>query len=97
MIELPHETEQTLFRPTGCKRCQFSGYRGRFALMEILRMTDALAEQVARRATVGQIRSLAETLGFSAIADDGLRQVRDGATSMAELGRVLDLTQQPPA
>lgn len=97
LLEQPHEMEQTLFRPTGCKRCQFSGYRGRFALMEILRMTDTLAEHVACRATVGKIRSQAETQGFSVLADDGLRRVRDGATSLAELGRVLDLTQQPSA
>lgn len=88
-----HAKEITLFRPTGCKRCQFHGYRGRFALMEILRMSDELAEHVARRATVGKIRRHAETLGFAAIVEDGLRRVREGATSLAELGRVLDLTQ----
>ncbi|SDH85317.1 GspE/PulE family protein [Propionivibrio dicarboxylicus] len=87
------EQEQTLFRPTGCKRCQFRGYRGRFALMEILRMTDVLAEHVARRATVGKIRRLAETHEFSTLAEEGLRRVRDGTTSLVELGRVLDLTQ----
>lgn len=97
LLERPQDKDQTLFRPTGCKRCQFNGYRGRFALMEILRMTDVLAEQVARRATVGNIRRLAETLGFSVLAEDGLRQVRDGATSLAELSRVLDLTQHSSA
>ena len=43
-----------LFRPCGCERCDFQGYRGRLAIMEILRMNGELDELVARRSTAAK-------------------------------------------
>ena len=83
-----------IFRPCGCERCEFQGYRGRLAIMEILRMNGDLDELVARRCTVREIRHLADRQGFVALADDGLRRVLDGSTSIEELGRVVDLTDR---
>ena len=83
-----------IFRPSGCERCDFQGYRGRLAIMEILRMNADLDELVARRSTVREIRQLADRQGFVALADDGLRRVLDGSTSIEELGRVVDLTDR---
>ena len=45
------DPELKIYRPTGCKHCNFRGYRGRTAIMEILRMDGDLDELVARRAT----------------------------------------------
>ena len=84
----------TLFRPGGCEHCDFQGYRGRLAIMEILRMNGDLDELVARRSTAREIRQLAQSQGFIALADDGLRRVLDGSTSLDELGRVVDLTER---
>jgi len=83
-----------IFRPCGCERCEFQGYRGRLAIMEILRMNGDLDELVARRCTVREIRHLADRQGFVALADDGLRRVLDGSTSLEELGRIVDLTER---
>ena len=91
-------TEQSprpiIFKPCGCARCEFQGYRGRLAIMEILRLNDDLDELIARRCTVREIRQLADRQGFVALADDGLRRVLDGSTSLDELGRVVDLTDR---
>ena len=62
--------------------------------MEILRLNDDLDELIARRCTVREIRQLADRQGFVALADDGLRRVLDGSTSIEELGRVVDLTDR---
>jgi general secretion pathway protein E/type IV pilus assembly protein PilB len=83
-----------LFRPGGCARCDFQGYRGRLAIMEILRMNDDLDELVARRGTLREIRLAADRAGFARLADDGLRRVLDGSTSLEELVRVVDLTDR---
>ncbi|MDR2614481.1 MAG: Flp pilus assembly complex ATPase component TadA, partial [Candidatus Accumulibacter sp.] len=84
----------TLFRPVGCERCDFQGYRGRLAIMEILRMNADLDEWVARRGTAREIRRAAAESGFVPLADDGLRRVLDGSTSLEELARVVDLTDR---
>jgi len=83
-----------LFRPTGCELCDFQGYRGRIAIMELLRIDAGLDELISRRATTHEIRSRALLQGFSTLADDGLRRVLNGATSLEELARVVDLTDR---
>ena len=83
-----------IFRPCGCERCDFQGYRGRLAIMELLRMNGDMDELIARRSTAREIRLLAERQGFVSLADDGMRRVLDGSTSIEELGRVVDLTDR---
>ena len=90
---LEHE-RPTLYRPTGCEKCEFQGYKGRVAVTELLRMTEEIDEAVARKATAREIRSLAHQQGFRSLADDALRRVLDGATSIEEVGRVVDLTDR---
>jgi general secretion pathway protein E/type IV pilus assembly protein PilB len=83
-----------LFRSCGCERCDFQGYRGRLAIMEILRMNGDLDDLVARRGTAREIRRTAAQSGFAPLADDGMRRVLDGSTSLEELARVADLTDR---
>jgi general secretion pathway protein E/type IV pilus assembly protein PilB len=83
-----------LFRPFGCERCDYQGYRGRLAIMEILRMNGDLDELIVRRGTARELKFAAMQIGFTALADDGLRRVLDGSTSLEELARVIDLTDR---
>ncbi len=83
-----------IFDPGGCTRCEFQGFRGRTALMELLRMDADLDELVARRATQREIRNTARAKGFRTLAEDGIRRVLDGTTSLAELTRVVDMTDR---
>ncbi len=83
-----------LFRPTGCEACDFQGYRGRVAIMELLRIDAGIDELIARRATTHEIRNRALAQGFLTLADDGLRRVLNGTTSLEELARVVDLTDR---
>ena len=83
-----------LYRATGCERCDFQGYRGRIAIMELLRIDMGIDELIARRATTHEIRTRALAQGFVTLADDGLRRVLNGTTSLEELGRVIDLTDR---
>ncbi|MDP3537134.1 MAG: GspE/PulE family protein [Azonexus sp.] len=91
---LAEGSRPVLFRPTGCEFCDFQGYRGRVAIMELLRIDAGLDELIARRATTHEIRSRALSQGFITLADDGLRRVLNGTTSLEELARVVDLTDR---
>ena len=83
-----------LFRPTGCELCDFQGYRGRLAIMELLRIDAGIDDLIARRATIHEIRTRALLQGFTTLADDGMRRVLNGTTSLEELARVVDLTDR---
>ncbi|RTL54989.1 MAG: type II/IV secretion system protein [Rhodocyclaceae bacterium] len=83
-----------LYRATGCEICEFQGYKGRIAIMELLRMDSELDELIARRATAREIRKTAIARGFRPLSEDGLRRVVDGSTSLEEVARVIDLTDR---
>ncbi len=83
-----------LFRAVGCDQCDYQGYRGRGSIIEILKIDGGLDELIARRATAREILTSARSKGFKTLADDGVRMVRSGLTSLDELTRVVDLTDR---
>ena len=83
-----------LYRAAGCDHCEYQGYRGRIAIMEMLRLDNDLDDLISRRATQREIRNLAIEKGFRPLSEDGLRRVLDGSTSIEEVGRVIDLTER---
>ena len=81
-----------LHRSVGCKNCDNKGYKGRTTVMELLVMDSDLDELVARRATTKELRTAALAKGFRSLSTEGLQQVADGVTSLAEVAREIDLT-----
>jgi type II secretory ATPase GspE/PulE/Tfp pilus assembly ATPase PilB-like protein len=81
-----------IFQSAGCPACGGKGYRGRMALIELLRMDNELDEAVARSAGLHEIRRSAMERGYRPLAEDGIRRVLEGLTSLAEVSRVVDLT-----
>src|SRR5947199_32936 len=84
----------TLYRAVGCDQCEYQGYRGRMAIIEILKMDGELDELIAHRATGRELQKSALARGFRTLADDGVRRVLDGSTALDELMRVVDLTDR---
>jgi type II secretory ATPase GspE/PulE/Tfp pilus assembly ATPase PilB-like protein len=83
-----------IHRAVGCEHCEYQGYKGRVALMELLKINADLDELIARRATLREIRTAAGASGFRTLADDGSRRVLEGITSLDEISRVVDLTDR---
>jgi type II secretory ATPase GspE/PulE/Tfp pilus assembly ATPase PilB-like protein len=94
LLGLTPDANIKIYRPTGCKHCNFRGYRGRTAIMEILRMDGDLDELVARRATAKEVRTLAVEKGFRPLVEEGIARIVDASTSIAEVARSVDLTQR---
>ena len=84
----------TVYRAVGCDHCDYQGYRGRLAIMEILKLDVDIDELVARRATARELQLAAVAKGFRTLADDGARRVLEGTTTLDELMRVVDLTDR---
>jgi general secretion pathway protein E/type IV pilus assembly protein PilB len=84
----------TLYRAVGCDRCAHQGYKGRIAIIELLKMTPALDELVARRVSSRELKTAAAAGGFHSLIDDGVRRVLEGVTTLEEVGRVVDLTER---
>ena len=83
-----------IFKHKGCKRCNQTGYRGRMAIMELLRIDSDMDSLIARRAHFDELRKVALEKGFNTLADDGVRRILEGYTSIEEVMRVIDLTSR---
>lgn len=92
MLGAAGERAEQIYRPVGCSRCGNKGYKGRSALMELLVMDADLDELVARRATGKELRAAALSKQFRPLAEEGIARVLDGSSSLAEVGRAVDLT-----
>jgi type II secretory ATPase GspE/PulE/Tfp pilus assembly ATPase PilB-like protein len=88
------DRQQTIYRPKGCAKCDKQGYRGRVAVMEVLKFDPDLDELLARRGTPREFLRMALSKGFRPLADAGAQRVLDGSTSLEEISRVVDLTSR---
>lgn len=82
-----------VYRPVGCSACDFLGYKGRMAIFELLKFDKGLDELITKNASVNAMYEYAISRGFISMAEDGLRRVRDGLTTVDEVSRVVDLTE----
>lgn len=81
-----------LFDSVGCEHCNHSGFRGRVCVMEVLQVDTEFDELVAHNATAKEMREYAIQSGFVTMADEGIRRILAGETTLEELSRVVDLT-----
>jgi len=72
----------------GCPRCNYSGYKGRIGLYEVLSVSEEIRKLALARAPAPEIADLAVRQGMRLLRDDGLEKVRLGMTSIAEVTRV---------
>jgi type II secretory ATPase GspE/PulE/Tfp pilus assembly ATPase PilB-like protein len=84
---------QKIYKAKGCTSCDNTGYKGRMALLEILKMNSDLDDLLAHGATTKEIKEAAYQQGFFTLADDGIRHIIEGVTSIKEVARVADLIQ----
>lgn len=94
ILGIGHEEEVFFFRAAGCQECDHLGYKGRLAIMEILRFDQGLIELVSRNAGLNEIVEYAREHHFTTLIDDGIRRVREGLTSFNEVIRVVDFSER---
>ena len=94
LLGIEQGNSQRIYRAVGCDHCEFQGYKGRLAIMELLKVDPEIDEMMANRATARELLRKALEKGFHTLADDGVRRVLDGSTALDELMRVVDLTDR---
>lgn len=77
------------FRSGRCKECNFSGYKGRTAIFEIMLMDDEIKKLTMKRSSSMEIRKAALKHGMRDIRIDGMMKVIRGITSASEVIRVV--------
>jgi general secretion pathway protein E len=86
MYRPPKEEERA---DAPCAHCGGTGYRGRTGVFELLLMNDKLRDLIKENPNLDQIRETAMRQGLVLLAQDGMRVVLEGQTSVEELQRVV--------
>ncbi len=73
-------------KESGCRDCQFTGYKGRVGIHELLVVDDHVRNMIMARANSSQIRQAAA--GLSSLRADGAQKILQGITSVEEVMRV---------
>lgn len=84
-------------RGAGCEACRNTGYRGRFAIYEMLPFTPEVKALTVQRATSLDIKQVALRQGMRTLRKAGWARAREGVTTVEEVLRVsADTDLLPP-
>lgn len=94
ILRLKPNDRPQIFKAKGCQQCNLNGYRGRMAIIELLRIDSDMDALISRHAHLDELQRMAFDKGFITLAEDGVRRILEGHTSIAEVMRVIDLTSR---
>lgn len=79
-----------LSKGKGCSECNQTGYLGRIAIFEILKVTSSINRHILHQDSAEAIEETAKKEGFIKMVEDGYLKVLDGVTTMEEVLRVAE-------
>jgi len=86
-----YENSQVLLsKGKGCDECNQTGYLGRIAIFEVLRITSSINQHILRQDSAEEIEKTAKKEGFVRMIEDGYLKVLDGVTTMEEILRIAE-------
>ena len=78
-----------LYRSKGCGACGGTGYHGRFAVHEVLQVSEEIERLIVERGHTDEIRKIAIGQGMLTLRQAGMVEVAEGMTSVEEILRVI--------
>ena len=72
----------------GCEHCNYTGYRGRTAIHELLGLTDNIRDMIVERRPASEIRRAAQAEGLTSLRASALQKLFAGVTTLREINRV---------
>ncbi len=79
------ESPPSVYVHNGCEKCNFSGYKGRISINEVLYVDTSIDEMIATGATKNQINEYLKIADFLSMADDATYKILDGITDLDEV------------
>ncbi len=79
-----------IYRPKGCAGCNYTGYRGRLGIFELMLVDDDIRALVSQNIDAKSIKKKAQEKGMRTLRADGARKVLSGVTSVAEILRATE-------
>ena len=74
-----------IYKPKGCEKCNFIGYKGRTVIAEVLLVDEDVRTAIYSNVGPGQIMEMARRKGTFTLLESGLKRVEEGITSLEEV------------
>jgi type IV pilus assembly protein PilB len=87
-FELPDPGSFKLYRGKGCDYCKNTGYRGRTAIFEVIRINDEIRSMIMKNSSSNEIKGVAVKNGMRTLLDSGVEKALQGITTIDEVLRV---------
>ncbi len=81
---LIEENIELAYKAVGCEECNYSGYKGRIAIHEILVVDDEIRKLIAKNTDSQKIKEVAISRGMTTLWQAAIKRVREGLTSIEE-------------
>jgi len=85
----PEDIEKHPFhKGTGCSQCQYTGFKGRIAIFEMVELNNEIRELAFTKAPTNELRKAARASGMRTLREDGKIKVFKGTTTPEEVVRI---------
>ncbi len=71
-------------KPTGCPRCNHTGFKGRVGIHELMEVNDELVEGINRKVETAELKRISTRHGMKTLHQDSMLKVKDGITTFEE-------------
>jgi type IV pilus assembly protein PilB len=88
----PEDERVRLARGRGCTSCYDSGYRGRLAIHESLRIDADLQRLIVSNPSRDELDAYLASRGITSLFADGIERAKRQLTTVEEIGRVISMT-----
>ena len=92
--EIERLMKTPLYRPVGCNKCNFSGYKGRLGVYEIMAITKGIRKLIASGAHDIEIEDMAVKNGMITLNNSCKGHIINGYTTIDEFVRVLGIVNE---
>ncbi len=87
-------SKKTLYKPTGCAQCQYTGYLGRLGIFELMPINKEIKKLINQSASDVDIEEVAISCGMKTLQQYCLEHIEHGETPISEFIRVLGVVNE---
>ncbi|MBR5554786.1 hypothetical protein IKU74_02115, partial [bacterium] len=92
--EVQEMMKTPIYRAKGCNKCEFSGYKGRLGVYEIMQMNKEIKKLIAQGEHDIVIEEAAIRAGMKTLNQSCLNHIKNGQTTIEEFVRVLGIVNE---
>lgn len=92
--EMENFTKTKVFRAKGCKECDFTGYRGRLGVYEVMPITKEIKKLIAVGSHDIELEEAAIACGMKTLNQACLEHILNGQTTIEEFVRILGMANE---